>query len=834
VGSLRRRLLRLACTGAILGAVLAGSAAAAGDLFVGAEEDGLLTASPQLTTSVARALGLRALHVTLTWQAGQTTLSDLQAQALDRAIVETFGLRLVVTVTGPAAAAPQTEAARADYCGFAADLLRRYPTINDVVVWSSPNAGSSWSPQFGADGASVGPAQYEALLATCWDTLHELRPAVNVVADASSIATGSPGGFVIGSHPPLVWYRKLGEAYRASGRTKAIFDTLAHAPRPLTSAERPWTKHGTSGPVGEGDYATLVGVLAEAFGGTAQPVPGQSVVRIWYVDDGFQTRPDPAKARLYRGKETDASALPAWSPRAATDAAIGPAPDQSTQLVDAVRLAYCEPGIGGFFTYGLADDPDLGGSQSGVLWADWSPKPSYAALRSAVAAASAGTIDCSWLGRSGLPPRPTQLPLADPLRISSFRVVSATPFSATVAWHTSLPVLGRLAYGLPATGPTLWAGVRGSGLDHTATLSGLRAGTAYRAWLTTTSADGQRTRATLDLATPGMPSSATSAIGAGGQFLVNGQPFFPFIEWSICPYDYAANLAAGINLFAENPCGGLRAQLSGLGGRALSAAVAGESAASGGDLIGFFFPDEPDGLGMSAESMPGRPAGVPGVGFLTLTNHFYSGAAPLSYGRDMYPGMIARADMIGFDLYPLQVWCRPERLGDDFDAQRELVQMSAGKPTFQWIETSEWQCPGGATAVTPQTVLTESWLAIAGGAQGLGFFPAVGTPPIAKVIGSISDQVAALGPALQAPSVAASSSVAQVRVGARSYGGAVYVFAVNAGYSAADAKISVPGLAGRPVSVFGEGRRLGAADSSFTDHFEPLAVHVYIAQPFGS
>ena len=79
--------------------------------------------------------------------------------------------------------------------------------------------------------------------------------------------------------------------------------------------------------------------------------------------------------------------------------------------------------------------------------------------------------------------------------------------------------------------------------------------------------------------------------------------------------------------------------------------------------------------------------------------------------------------MIGFDLYPLQSWCRPERLVDVYHSQRELVDLAQGKPTFQWIEAAGMTCPhGGATAVTPQTVRAESWLAIAGGAKGLGFF----------------------------------------------------------------------------------------------------------------
>ena len=44
--------------------------------------------------------------------------------------------------------------------------------------------------------------------------------------------------------------------------------------------------------------------------------------------------------------------------------------------------------------------------------------------------------------------------------------------------------------------------------------------------------------------------------------------------------------------------------------------------------------------------------------FLTLTNHFFSASSPLPQGRAMYAGMIERAEMVGFNLYPLQTWCR--------------------------------------------------------------------------------------------------------------------------------------------------------------------------------
>ena len=114
------------------------------------------------------------------------------------------------------------------------------------------------------------------------------------------------------SHSPANFYRKLGDAYRASGRARPIFDTVGHNPYPATNAERPWMRHATSTTIGEGDYDRLMAVLQEAFGGTGQPLPGQGSVSIWYMEQGFQTTIDPAKTGLYRGTETDRQALPAW------------------------------------------------------------------------------------------------------------------------------------------------------------------------------------------------------------------------------------------------------------------------------------------------------------------------------------------------------------------------------------------------------------------------------------------------------------------------------------------------------------------------------------------
>ena len=49
--------------------------------------------------------------------------------------------------------------------------------------------------------------------------------------------------------------------------------------------------------------------------GTAQPVPGNGL-SIWYMEDGFQTRVAPGRARFYAGRENDQWALDAVAPRA--------------------------------------------------------------------------------------------------------------------------------------------------------------------------------------------------------------------------------------------------------------------------------------------------------------------------------------------------------------------------------------------------------------------------------------------------------------------------------------------------------------------------------------
>lgn len=386
--------------------------------------------------------------------------------------------------------------------------------------------------------------------------------------------------------------------------------------------------------------------------------------------------------------------------------------------------------------------------------------------------------------------------------------LSATPVSPSavrITWKGG----GRAAIGLARQPPTIWVS------GDSVTLGGLSFTADY---------DVHVGSATVTVR-PAQPAGAVTGSVANGVMLLDGQPFFPILLWGQCP-SYDPLLALGIDVFLNNPCGGLEAQVGALAGKGLSVAAA--PGASGAGVIGSYYPDEADGNGFTGANLPAAQ----GLRFLTLTNHFYSAAAPLPAGKGMYPGLVAKADVVGFDLYPLQVWCRRSALPDVAAAQRELVRLAAGKPTFQWIETTHMQCPFGdpALAVTPATVRAESWLALVGGAHGLGFFPIGWGGDVSGALAQMGHDIQALGPALLAPDAPVSAD-APVESAARSFGGAFYVFAVNPTYAPVHATIRAAGLDGRPLQVLDENRTVTPQDGAFTDDFAPLAVHLYVAAP---
>jgi chitodextrinase len=431
--------------GAALGTLLLGAATAqtsvdGAGLFVGFSDD-LPKWTGAEAVEPARSIGAKGFRITLQWTPGETTLAEADAAELERAAGATSGMKLVLSVYDDSgSSAPQTDAARDDYCAYVRNALTRFPSIRDVVIWNEPNKSLFWRPQLAGAGAASAPAAYEVLLARCYDVLHAAFADVNVIGFALS-PTGNDDA---GSHSPGAFIRALGSAYRASGRTRRLLDTVGYHAYGAKEAERPWRKHIGSKVLSQGDWNKLMYNLWLAFDGTAQAIPGSGGVAIWYMEGGSQTAVDVGKQAAYWGTENvavipdDAGGEPEWPPPAETS----DAPDQSTQFRDSIRLAACQPYVGAYFNFLLVDEARLVGWQSGAFWADRTPKDSFPAFRQAISEANAGTVDCEAL--KGGRPSADFMPPSVPADLAG--TASAEPLRVELTWSASSDDRSSVSY----------------------------------------------------------------------------------------------------------------------------------------------------------------------------------------------------------------------------------------------------------------------------------------------------------------------------------------------------------------------------------------------------
>lgn len=282
-------------------------------------DDDTLKWTPFPLTAVRRgqSFGADAVRVWVPWR-GEIAPTAVRRVELSRAETAAHTTDVVLAVFGFGAQTPTAAWQQRRFCGYAKAALALVPDARAVVVWNEANSRTYWRGT---------PAQYESLLARCYDALHSAR--VQVLDSTAS------------AHDPIAFLGALASAYRASGRTRPLVDSFGHNPYPLTPSEPPTAVH-RGGFVGEADYPKLVTAL-EAFGRTPS---------IWYLEDGFQTTK------------------------------ITPA-QQARNVSEAIRLAACQPLVRAFFNFELVDETRAAGWHSGLIWRGGKAKPAATAFADA-------------------------------------------------------------------------------------------------------------------------------------------------------------------------------------------------------------------------------------------------------------------------------------------------------------------------------------------------------------------------------------------------------------------------------------------------------------------
>jgi hypothetical protein len=343
--------------------------------LVGTADDALLQQDPsfaQHQVDVSRRAGFDAAVVSATWQKGQRQPSASLFHGLSNVAAATrrAHMKLFLMVWhGLGRDTPATPAERADFAAFAAALIRSLPAVHGVIVGNEPNLSTFWKPQFGAGGRDLAADDYEDLLARSYDAVKGVDRSVFVLGGALSPRGADRPGGSRPTHSPTAFIRDLGAAYRASGRNKPLMDALAFHPYMQASRIPPTQAHPQNTSITLADYPKLVALLDEAFSGTAQP---GAPLPIYYTEFGVQTRVPARKLRFYSNVATPARSD---SVSFATQAAY---------YRRALQLAYCQPTVGGLFVFHTFDEQNFDGWQSGLYFADGTPKPSLAPFKRAV------------------------------------------------------------------------------------------------------------------------------------------------------------------------------------------------------------------------------------------------------------------------------------------------------------------------------------------------------------------------------------------------------------------------------------------------------------------
>ncbi|HST15274.1 MAG TPA: hypothetical protein VLJ44_10530 [Gaiellaceae bacterium] len=337
--------------------------AARRELTVGAVDDAAKwSPNARRPMQLAANAGLKAIVLSAVWKQGASASGDLPP--LRRAVraAKAEGIEPQLAVYQFSSSTPLDDASRTAFSEYAVALVRALPAVRTVFVGNEPNLNLFWMPQFDSGGGDAAAAAYEELLAATYDALKSADPKLTVVGGNLAPRGGDDPSASRQTHSPTSFIKDLGNAYRASGRTKPLMDMFSIHVYGESPKIPPSFRHPQSTSIGIADYDKLVLLLGQAFDGTAQPGSKMPIV---YGEYGVET---DVPSSGYTGTE------------------VVPTADVETQSRDyrqAIELAACQKTVRALDFFHVIDERKLAGLQSGLYYVDGTAKPSVDSVRAA-------------------------------------------------------------------------------------------------------------------------------------------------------------------------------------------------------------------------------------------------------------------------------------------------------------------------------------------------------------------------------------------------------------------------------------------------------------------
>jgi hypothetical protein len=333
----------------------------------------------------AKDIGYQDVRMTVQWDETTPTVIPYQANlkaAIDCAKLNSLRPILAVYPLHPAAIGSNASA-QAQFATFVSLVGEAFPLVQNIIVGNEPNVNRFWQPQY-SGGKDAAATDYEHTLAQSYDALKAVTPdsvwgpAISSRGNDNANAASNP------SHSPVWFIKYMGDAYRASSRTKPIFDEFNMHPYPPIQDTDPFSKPFQWPQAGAANLDRIKQALWDAFNGTGQPTPAEQPggKTAQFAGAGLPIDLDEA------GEQTVVTGHEAAYNSPPENVVPIPEQQQSDNHVQLAEIAACDPDVKALLFFPLIDDTSLsGGFQSGNLFADGAHKLSYAGMKAKIASA---------------------------------------------------------------------------------------------------------------------------------------------------------------------------------------------------------------------------------------------------------------------------------------------------------------------------------------------------------------------------------------------------------------------------------------------------------------